>query len=208
MFLGLIVLINRTDLPLTFWHIKNRRGLLCLVQMLRSLFPCTMGVFCLCSHIPNSPLKSRRVKKERKRWGDGQTGDIAQHPNQCNHSPYQTASQSDESLDGEREREAAMEVSLPTHRYRHLFLISSTVLSLFLMSSLAIVWQGYLKATPQEEILGYHRACSYHTQPKQVALSPEGQTHWQSKSILDCCPAAVLHCGMKTVELVVLGEER
>lgn len=36
--------------------------------------------------------------------------------------------------------------------------------------------QGYLKATPLEEIPGDRGARSYHTQPKHLHLNPEGQT--------------------------------
>lgn len=101
---------------------------------------CANTLFC-CSHV--SSWEKTEGKEKMDRWGD-----VALHPNQCNRRPYQTASQSGGREGGDRKsaKQSAHPFVWPPPS-RHLF-ISPSVLSLVLMSCLAIVSPGLFQSNP------------------------------------------------------------
>lgn len=136
---------------------------------------CANTLFC-CSHV--SSWEKTEGKEEMDRWGD-----VALHPNQCNRRPYQTASQS-----GEREGETGSQAKQSAHPSvwpppsRHLF-ISPSVLSLVLMSCLAIVSPGLFQSNPPWRTFGrIAGSSSYRASPLQSNQNPEGETHRRSDS--------------------------
>lgn len=140
-----------------------------------------------------------RVEEWRKRQRHGQTGDMAlrqinvitaliRQPFNLKGARTHTEREREEAKgkrrrqDGEkRKRELWLHSDVCVHptppRHHHLFSSPPPSFHWLWWAPWLLCVRGYLKVTHLEEIPGDRRARSYRTQPKQLHLNPEGQTH-------------------------------